>query len=291
MLSRIFPLLILVSTLGCQSKPVAPLPPIEATSLYGAMSPAKTTAPTIIVSQWHPLAGFSSKQDRRPPPQAENQIAIYYQLSAWIDEGHLQTVIAEGCEGEIDDSFEDAFNGWTLKELKDLPPGKLDTLITHVGLKMKAKYGDKVRVVCGDDSSLVVKHMLVLSDLRGLSSFAVRISQLGNEPAKRDEYLKQLRTVLKLPETAGENDVYEKLMASLRAKMGEFEELVNERNEVFVKTIKKAPGRSAVVVGAIHVPGIESKLRSEKIDFATYQPTGLRAEDRDLLEKLKELLK
>ena len=247
--------------------------------------PDQRTSRVIVVPQWHLSPQTNTVSSGMNLPQSENQLAIYRQLVKWVESGQVKTVVVEGCEGEIAHGFTTRFNGWGLDDLEKLSASELDGVMTQVGLKIKAKVGSKVKVLCGDNLELIKKHQLILSDLRGLLGFKMRIVQ------KRTEYIATVRELLKLPDSNDDALVLSKLDEALRSKLDEFNSVLRARNESFVRVVKFALPIAAVVIGAVHVGDLTSQLRMQNIANETFEPRGLKGDESELLGQIEALLK
>lgn len=291
MLYRVYLPLVFVLFSACAQKPVQEL---KANDQFGWIypGPENRTARVIVIPQWHLAPQTNTVYSKSAGlPQSQNQLAIYRQLVEWIDTGRVQSVVVEGCEGEIDDSFRTSFNGWSLEALQKMSSTELDGVMTQVGLKIKARVGSKVRVLCGDDLALIKKHQLILSDLRGLMGFRLRLAQYQNDEAKLTDYLSGARGILKMaPETSGV-EVSKELDAKLRAKLAEFRAVLRERNAAFVRVAKFAPAVSAVVIGAIHVTDLREQFKTQNIASLTFEPRGLSGDENELLDQIEKLFK
>lgn len=291
---------------ACASAPKSRTP-LVANGEYGAFSgvgakadldesaKVSTTADVIVVPQWHLSAQTNTQVSSANLPQAENQRAIYRQLTDWAENGAVKTVIVEGCEGEINDSFHERFNGWTLADLEKLSAEQLDNTMTHVGLKLKAKVGRKIKVVCGDSNELVKKHQLILSDLRGFVGFKIRIEEFANDIKKRADYVATVRDLMKMPADSDEIDVLAKLDEQLRLKLKEFNEILHERDAVFVAKAKAEQGPAsktpeAIVIGAIHTDDLLKQLDEAQLSAVTFTAKGLRGDEAELLNQIEDLL-
>lgn len=276
---------------GCASGPTRPN--LKANDQYGWVydsSSALQGPRVIVVPQWHLAPQTSTVYSSANLPQAENQHAIYRQLVDWVETSQVQTVVVEGCEGEIETGFPTRFNGWGLDDLSKLSAEDLDRVVTNVGLKIKAKVGAKARVVCGDNLGLVKKHQLALSDLRGFLGFKIRIEQFKDDPAKRADYVSIVRDLMKLPKEAPEADVIAKIDDRLREKIKEFKEILHARDEVFVRTAKFAAPTAAVVIGAIHVEDLLAQFKAQNVATSTFEPRGLKGDEAELLGQIEKLL-
>ena len=212
-------------------------------------------------------------------------------------------MIVEGCEGEIKTGFNERFNGWTLSELVSAKPGDRDAALTMMGLKIKARFGSEIRVLCGDDLKLIKKHQLILSDLRGLFGFKERIAGFTEKsehakPAEqkqllssRAEYIDHVRKLLKIVPQANNEIVLERLDTELTEKIKAFEDTIEERNRRFVATVKAAKGPSAIVIGALHVENLKALLEADGEHVTVYHSPGLKGDESDLISDIKKIIK
>ena len=241
-----------------------------------------------MIPQWHLSPQTNTQDSPRGNPQDENQFAIFAQLSQWIDDKNILTVIVEGCEGEIKEGFATRFNGWTLKELEQLPNESLQRIDTQIGLKLKAKYKDQINVICGDDAKLIKHNLLTLSDLRGLLGFKIRIEEAKNNPMKQAGYAAAASEVVKLPKQTPVAQVSKKLDSEIQAKLDEFEAVIHRRNEVFASGVQANNHEKpvAVVIGAIHI----DDLKSQTPGSVVYTPKGLKGDETELLREARAFL-
>jgi hypothetical protein len=261
---------------------------------YGKLSDASSKFDTdvVLIPQWHLPPSMTTTLSSSGLPQSENQRAIYRQLIEWVEAGQVKTVIVEGCEGEVKEGFSDRFNGWTLADLQRLSSEQLDNVMTQVGLKLKAKVGTKVRVICGDNLALIKKHQLILSDMRGLLGFKVRIEQYKDDKTKRADYVATARDLLNLPATTADSAVISKIDDDLRQKLVDFNQVIHERNELFALRAqsKDAAPVTAIVIGAIHIEDLDHQLQDAKLTTQTFTPIGLKGDEGDLLAQIQSLL-
>ena len=272
---------------ACASAP-KPRLPIVAHAEYGVLT--SSSADVIVVPQWHLSPQTNTQVSSANLPQAENQRAIYRQLVDWTENGVIQTVIVEGCEGEIDDSFHERFNGWTLEDLQKLSAEALDNTMTHVGLKLKAREGRKLKVLCGDLNELVKKHQLILSDLRGFLGFKIRIEEFANDIQKRADYVATVRDLMKMPQDSDEIDILSTLDDQLKDRMRQFNDVLHQRNAAFIARAKAATSPGAIVIGAIHVEDLQKQLGEAQLLAATFTPKGLRGDEAELIGEIQALL-
>ena len=196
------------------------------------VSLAKETQPSVLlIPQWHLSPGVNTKTSSEHLPQEKNQLAIYDKLISLIDAGKIKTIIVEGCEGEITHGYKENFNGWALSDIEALPSEKMKPIMTHIGLKIEAKYRDKVRVLCGDNLDLIKKNQLAYSDIRGLFGFKARLEDYKNQPDKKADYLEIIKEVLHLPKTTTEKDTIFSLNKALKESLNEFKNYIKKSNE------------------------------------------------------------
>lgn len=269
---------------------------------YGkAVARGKTNgAPRVwLFKQWHPAPGVDlrSSASERPIPQQTNQTAIYEQLDAWITAGSVQSVVAEGCAGEITAGFQPKFNGWDLAALKAKAkePGYAQ-LVSSVPLKLEAKHGDRVQTLCGDDDELIQKNNLAFSDARGTLGFLTRLEQYRNDEARAKTYLEGARQILKLPADAPASQVIPKLRAAIKADIARARDLIEQRNAHVVSRVQVALAgnpkhQAAIVFGGVHADGIAAGLDRIGVPFVVVEPVGYDAHEANLFKRLDELLK
>jgi hypothetical protein len=257
----------------------------------GHLSDLVAASDVVVIPQWHLSPQVDTRLKPAALPQNENQLAIYRQLVSWSQTDQLKTVVAEGCEGKIENGFNERFNGWTLEDLQKLKADQLDTVITQIGIKLKAKLDAKIQVVCGDNLELIKKHQLVLSDLRGLLGFRMRIEGSKKHSLQRTEYVNALKPLLKLPSRTGESATLTALNTELRKKVSDFESILSQRNESFARAIHDAAKPAAVVIGAIHITDLEKKLQAQKISAVSFYPNGLKGDENELIDAVKKLVK
>ena len=277
--------LVLVSCATPQTKPKD----FVANAGYGAFTSGGAGANIVVIPQWHLPANANTKTESTVLPQFANQQNIYLQLVEWIQSRQLKSVVVEGCEGEIDSSFPMAFNGWTVKTLKSLKSADLDRTQTHIGLKLEAKFGSGLKVHCGDDLALIKKHLSTFSDLRGLLGFRMRIEQYKDDAEKLASYIDGARKVLRLSKKLGDGLVIAAIDQELKEKVKQFELLINERNESFVKKISQVEKPTAVIVGALHTEGISAGLKQKNQMIVEFKPIGLQGDEETLLNQIKKL--
>lgn len=247
-------------------------------------------AEIILIPQWHFSPNVNTRRDSIKQPQFENQFSIFKETEELHKKG-VGTLIVEGCEGEIKPGFTSVLNGWSLGDVQKTlkQDGNIDLVMTHIGLKAEALYGDKMAVKCGDNFGLIEKNLGTLSDIRGLVGFKIRIEQLKGEPKARNGYIESLKKVLKLPPTATEKEALAKLDQSLREDLKQYRQLLSERNAYFVEAAKKVEGRKSIVIGSLHIPDLETRLKKANISYVVFKPKGLDKAGGDPVEALEKI--
>jgi hypothetical protein len=153
-----------------------------------------TKAPTVVIlKQWHLPPSVNTKTmpgGGQALPQAKNQKEIYEQLSAWVNDDEVDSVIAEGCEGEITPTFKEAFQGWSYADLDAHKKDKTyPDILSHAVLKLKVSYPAEVHALCGDSLNEIKKSQVALSDSRADIGYFSKLSENQNNPAKLKPYL------------------------------------------------------------------------------------------------------
>lgn len=234
------------------------------------------TEEVLVVKQWHLLPGINTSNisEAKNLPQYTNQKDIYDYLYNLIDDKKIDTVISEGCEGEINDKSTLSFNSWNFQKLSDVKTkDEFSDILSLVPLKLKVKFGKKLNVLCGDSNELISKHQLALSNIRGYYGFYLRFSQFkGKEKGKYKKYLDSLEAI----EKRKVKDPVAYTKKKILAAVDDYNKLIDERNDAFLKVIKEnyKTKNIAVVVGGMHADDILSKLKAENIKTVTYTPKG-----------------
>mgnify|MGYP001087825580 CR=1 FL=1 len=236
-------------------------------------NPKKTV---YIFKQWHLDPTENTKFSKKQYEQSENQIAIYDQIKKWMDNNTVHTVLAEGCSGEIKKDFSKKFNGWTMQDLitkpKDQAYGKI---LTHIPMKLKAYYADKIQAICVDDEKEIKEQLLDMSDIRGDTGFLTRIQELKDDPDHQKVYVNSAREILKLPKTKSTDDVISYLKKDIEEKLQRVQDGISKRNKAMVENIKKTLDEKEVfVVGGLHAKELKSLLEDEKIGCEILEPKG-----------------
>lgn len=248
-----------------------------------------------IFKQWHADAGVDThdRAKARAMPQVTNQIAIYRQLDEWIGAGALKTLVAEGCSGELTRASKLRINGWSVGELEaESKKPHYDEIVTSIPEKLEAKYGEKLRTLCGDDDALIREQNLTSSDIRGTFGFLSRLMQFKNDPGRVRNYLDGVIELYKLPKTTTSGQAVIRLKTELRNAIGRFRAVIEKRNEQAVSVIRSShESQVAIVFGGAHAPGLMRALESKAIGCTVVEPEGYQNNEALLIEDLEQALK
>jgi hypothetical protein len=276
----------------------------KAVSVCRLKTKSGSTAHIWFFKQWH-LAPSVNTRDiahSRSLPEYNNQTAIFRQLNSWISSGELNTIIAEGCGGDPGSAQSalatQRFNGWDLASLKaQLKSPEYESILTSVPLKLEAKYGNALHVVCGDDESLIKKNALAFSDARGEVGFLTRLEQYKNDPLRAKNYLDGVIELYHLPQSTTIPTAIQRLDQELQKSISETELWIQKRNEhlveVIVDVLRSEPKTLdiAVIYGGAHAPGVQALLETKGLNCTVVEPVGYEDNESKLLQKLQDLLK
>ena len=284
----VFLLIGIVSAQSVRAQSLDPALGKEVAACAGAPASAKKVW---IFKQWHLPPGTDSKAVTKPLPQQPNQTAIYRQLERWVTDGQMRTILAEGCEGEIDDKFAKVFNGWSMTDLK--AKSKTDTfaeITSHVPMKIEAKFADKVKTLCGDNETMIKQQNLLLSDLRGTVGFLTRLQDQDSK--KADSYLIPAIEVFKFPAATSRSKAVQLLNQLLGERIGLLLKAIDERSMLFAQAIEKAPAdKMALVIGGLHADALRKMLEERKLACSVVEPAGYAQDEEKLVADLQKYWK
>jgi hypothetical protein len=270
---RLLVLLTLALTFSCAHKPVQ-------------------TGKVIIIKQWHPSPSVDTRniQASKSIPQYQNQKDIYDYLSNRVKTQKANLLIVEGCESgkEIDESFQQSFNGWNMASLsKASSSGDYEDIVTALPLKLKAKFPKEVTALCADNESLLKKNQLAISDARGFIGFYVRLKQNTADPKKFLTYKKALEETQKIEVADPIGYSKSQTIKSLE----NFNHYMQQRNALFARAIKKHLNENPIlIVGGLHAKDLVNQLKAEGIETEVITPKGYPESSEKLAEDLmKEL--
>lgn len=248
-------------------------------------------AKVLIIKQWHYGPKVMTNPPTAPLPQDQNQREIYLYLRDAIRSKKIATIVAEGCEGEMGADFTPVFNGWSYQQLLPYSQGKdYDIIQTHVPLKLEVQFKDQVKTLCGDDLSLIEKHLKVFSDLRGLAGFWMRLEENKTHPEKEKAYGDVLRDLYKLPASMSAEGLRDFLRQKIQATLLEGQGLVGERNARVVQTIPPNSNKGvAIVIGGLHAKDLRERLDKAGFNCEVMEPDGYGEDEEKLFERLQKL--
>ncbi|MDA8792011.1 hypothetical protein N9N67_02125 [Bacteriovoracaceae bacterium] len=245
-----------------------------------------------LLGQWHLLSKASTIDIEKGKSLAQfpNQTSIYLMLKEWIEQKKIDTILAEGCEGELTSNFKPNFNGWTFESLKSKSKDQnYSAIMTHIPLKLKAEFGDKIKVICADNLDTIRHHQSLFSDLKGYFGFYTRIKQsLNGDKKKGKAYLSALED--------NEKKTIAQPLAYLKKKIvklvNDENEMIKKRNELFLNQIDKYSSRKvAVVIGYRHLAHLNNQLKEKKIKTFIPQILVDTLPEEDLIQELLSKLK
>lgn len=244
----------------------------------------------IIYKQWH----LSSKTDTtditqsKTLPQYPNQISIYNEIVSYIKSSSGQVnFLSEGCEGDPDSEFKESYNGWTIDSLSRLKDkDNFVQILAPIGMKLLAKYKERVSVYCSDQKKLVRLHLAVYSDIRGLLNYYLKFNKLKVNSKEFDLYYKSFS---KNYNTSKQN-ITRFIKNKILAKLEEFETLLYKRNDSFIKDAKKLSGTTFIVIGGLHTENLSNRLGQLKINNSLITPEGYDDKDDEIIQVLKSII-
>lgn len=268
-------------------KPPAPPPPAE----DGAAAPEAKPKNVLVIKQWHLSPKTITKSFKERYPQEKNQTAIYNDLANRIKANKLQLIVAEGCEGEINDEFKAAFNGWDYASLAKVSQTKgYEKILTLVPLKIEARYNDKVLTMCGDSEKLIQEGNLRVSNLRGWFGFVTRLSETYEDDKGR-LYSDAAADLLKVPKNTPVPELLKQIQVRIKEDLAAFRKSLSDRNDGFVKVLQEKPFETAaVVIGGLHAEDLKEKLEAANLACEVYEPPGYQKEAEQLVLDFEKAL-
>lgn len=228
------------------------------TIFWSVTALSKTVA---ILPQWHLSAGVNTSDIKvgRELPQYRNQTAIFLIMKEWIEGKKIDALLAEGCEGEINEDFPISFNSWNYKKLSKIRREEnYNDVLTHLPLKLEALYREGIATHCADKTSLIKDHQLVQSDLRAYAGFYTRFMETKGKDSKRfNTFRKALEAEQGKPISNPVEFTRDKISKLLKKEKG----FLEKRNIAFVEKIQTLKeNKLAVIIGARHVGDLKSRL-------------------------------
>ena len=245
----------------------------------------------VIYKQWHlsPDVQTLDIKMSQKLPQAKNQLAIYKDIINDLKKSKSKiNFLSEGCEGDSKVAFSQSYNGWTLKDLiKVKNNSNFESIIAPIGMKLLAKYEDRVNVLCSDNSSLVKKHLLVFSDIKGFLNYYLKFNEIKKGSLEYKKYLSSLKEVTDKSDIPNPVSFIKEMLLE---KINEFEELLYKRNKSFIQEVKRLSGKSFIVIGGLHTKDLKSKLLNFIDNVELKTPQGYNDQDDLLIDSLKRII-
>lgn len=248
------------------------------------------TAKIQVIKQWHLAPQTITKGFKEKYPQERNQTNIYLALLNDIKKKKVDLVVAEGCEGEINADFKPTFNGWDYESLKKISLTKTyDRIVSHVPLKLEARFQDKLLTVCGDNEKLIQEGNLRLSNLRGWGGFWTRLNENKNDLEKVKLLAESAADLLKVPKTTPIEQLLELIRKQISDELALFQKSLHDRNDGFVKALQTHPFTSAsVIIGGLHASDLKEKLEAAGLPCDIMEPSGYTRENENLIRNFEK---
>lgn len=248
-------------------------------------------AKVYLFSQWHLGSKVNSTniEKSKSLKQYQGQKDLYIKAISYLGSGKSSALIQEGCEGEINKNFTSKYNGWTMSKLSKFKDDlNYADIMAPIGMKIKAKF-PQYKVVCGDNLTLMNKHLLAFSEVRGFSGFYMRLKEIKDKNSvKYKAYRDKLLSLFK-----GEriSNVSEFAKKKALFHLNELDNVLKKRNKSFSAAISKHKKLNPIVIiGDAHTPHLNSLLIKKKIKTEIYRYKGLPKNGHKLLEQLKAIL-
>src|SRR5690606_34902426 len=122
------------------------------------------------------------------------------------------------------------------------------------------------------------KNNLAFSDMKGLSGFFYRLQMYKNNDNKK--YAKYLKAFKEITEVTEDSDPVKLARDKTLESLNKFKNYIEQRNYSFVKSIiKNLDDNPVLIVGGLHIPGIEKLLTDEDIEFEVITPFNYPADE------------
>lgn len=248
-----------------------------------------------LVKQWHlsPSVDTHAHRDLKPKA-APNQREIYDQLAAWVQQKKVDTVLAEGCEGEITEAFKPVFNGWSYSDLAaQVSLSGFDAIPTHAVVKLEAKMTDQVLSMCADDLNEVKKGQLALSDMRGDAGFLSRLQQYRDNPHMAEFYLDGVKDSFHLKKRPTVSNALRLVKDDLKKSFQKFQNSLQARDRKVIRTILSQKTKKPIVVvfGGLHADDLKSQMEKQKLNCKIYEPLHYANDEEKLMDELKSAIR
>lgn len=247
----------------------------------------------MLVKEWNLAPSTITKGFKERYPQERNQSAIYIALADRIKSKRLDLMVAAGCEGEINSDFETRFNGWDYSSLKAQAQTKaFQRVLSHVPMKLKARYPERLTVVCGDSESLIQEGQLRLTTLRGWHGFWSRLNESSMSADKTKLYAEAAAELLKVSKETPVAELLPMVRDKLKADLELLQKSISDRNDLLVKALQSHPDKkAAIVIGGVHIDDLRAKLEAAGIGCELFEPSGYQRDEENLLKDFQKAAK
>lgn len=252
--------------------------------------PLNIYAKVYLYQQWHLLGKIKTQDIEKSKglPQYTNQKFIFTHIDNLIAKNKLEIVIAEGCQGKIDENFLTSFNGWNYQSLLKFTEKKeYADILGHIPLKLEAKYKERLLSLCGDDEKLIQDHGMAFSNARAFIGYYTRLKEFKK---KKDQKRFKLYADSMLDGKTIQDPVgYAREEA--KKNLNQVKKLIHQRNQSFLRVIETHKDKNlAVVIGGLHLDHLEGLIKKSKIDYEIVPVTGIPKDSKKLFERLEQSL-
>ncbi len=260
------------------------------TKVGGCKNAPKDAASVMIVKQWHLAPRTINKGFKERYPQEKNQSAIYIALADRIKNKKMDLLLAEGCEGEINEKFTGVFNGWDIETMKKQAQTKaFQKIISHVPMKLEARFDEKILTLCGDNDKLIQEGLVRLSNLRGWAGFYGRLTEPTSDVERQKLFAESAAGVLKIDKETPITELVPKIKEKIAEELEAFKKSLNERNDSFVKVLQGQTFKNAaIVIGGLHVDDLKAKIETAGYACEVMEPTGYARDDEHVIRDFEK---
>ncbi len=249
--------------------------------VMGQCKVQKSEGNVLFLKQWHLSPKANTRDHAEKHPQDQNQEAIFNQVSEWVKNKEVDTILVEGCTWptEIKEGFNTVFNGWSLGDLIKLKgTPALQTSQTHVGLKLKAQFGNTIKVLCSDDVEKINQQQLALSDARADLGYWKRLEDSVGHDELRKSYLEGANEAFHLSKDTNYLETMSVIKGSLVTDLKKVNELLDVRSDLLAKHSVESTAKSKLPVvliwGGLHAIKTQKQLEQEHLNCSILTPLG-----------------
>lgn len=250
------------------------------------------TKTVLLIKQWHLNPSIVTNGFKGRYPQERNQAAIYEVLADKVRHKKLQLVVTEGCEGEINAQFTGTFNGWDYASLHKISQTRrYPRIVTSAPFKLKARFTDQIKVVCGDDNKQILESKMRLSNLRGWMGFWTHLHETYIDD-KGKLYSDAAAETLKVPNTTPKDKLLSLIQERMKEDLDGFNKSISNRDDSVIKALKASEFETAAVVfGGLHTDDLKSKLEAAGFGCDVLKPPGYEDANEKLVESFGDAAK